>query len=190
MPKQNTFRDTFHPWGQRCKWRLYWQCRCEGTHVARNAKNAAQHLKATQNNWSWNPSSSNPKGNWIEANWKAFEKQAGCIYLKDYQSFRSKTAISGYRSPIGNAHMYPGPSFWQNSAKITRFFWDARSLAQPASTGSWARWFPKGVRRLSGNACAHSTSYFYCIGRLVAGTAPSLVIQLPRLANTRTVPQP
>ncbi len=48
-----------------------------------------------------NPPSSNPNGNWIEANWKAFEKQAGCIYLKDYQSFRSKTAISGYRSPIG-----------------------------------------------------------------------------------------
>ena len=40
----------FHPWGQRCKRRLYWQCRCKGTDVARNAKNAAQHLKPTQNN--------------------------------------------------------------------------------------------------------------------------------------------
>lgn len=68
-------------WGQGCKWRLYWQCRREGAHVAWNAKNAAQHLKPKQNNCSWNLSSSNPKDSWIEANWKTFEEQAGCICI-------------------------------------------------------------------------------------------------------------
>ena len=71
-------------WGQGCKWRLYWQCRREGTHVAWNAKNAAQHLKPKQNNCSWNLSSSNPKGSWIEANWKTFEEQAGCTCVYIY----------------------------------------------------------------------------------------------------------
>lgn len=48
------------------------------------------------------------------------------------------------------------PEEWETHIIMNLFqctsFQGARSFAEPASTGSWARWFPKGVRRLGSAA--------------------------------------